>query len=435
MATFSAVERNLSRLLSPFPAVRSSLKALYQRFNFLLYRERGFRAWVHPAASLATPARMIGAGEPPSGTAEFFGYFDASPWSPDGRFYAVNQATDPATGTDIVLYDFERASRTVVATTAAATWQQGAMPRWLVDAGRHCLAFNTRNEGVLGTVLLCPQTQTRRFLSLPLQAVNGARHKFYSINYLRLHRNGTEYGYGIAAENLRADLADDEDGIWEVEVATGRPALIVSLRQLRSHAPNQELAQARQHEVNHVSVAPGGERLVFVHRYRGSSGQYSRLYLADHDGRNLQLLLDEGMVSHYTWLSPTVLLGWARTRAGGDRYYLLDVLARDVQPFPSPVANRYGDGHPSHHPGQGWIVTDSYPDRRRQQHLALMKPDASGYVEFGRFLLTPNFGGGNRVDLHPRWSPDGRKISIDAGHTGVRRNYVIDVGSLVESRD
>jgi Tol biopolymer transport system component len=38
-----------------------------------------------------------------------------------------------------------------------------------------------------------------------------------------------------------------------------------------------------------------------------------------------------------------------------------------------------------------------------------------------------------RCDLHPRWSPDGRWLSVDSAHTGVRRSYLVDVAALLAS--
>lgn len=51
-------------------------------------------------------------------------------------------------------------------------------------------------------------------------------------------------------------------------------------------------------------------------------------------------------------------------------------------------------------------------------------------AEIGRFLLPLGLNAASRVDLHPRWSRDGNSISIDAGFSGVRRNYLLDVSGL-----
>ena len=424
MSSYSPIERSVSRLLGRFPRLRAELKFLYQNLNYRLHREAGFTHVLADGCALATPSQLVGLPEPRPGIAEYFGYFDASPWSQDQRYYAVNQVAEHDRDAKIVLYDLRENSRTEIGSTPAWTWQQGAMLRWMTYRGDACLAFNAVKDDVLGTVFYSPQKGRLGFLSYPLQAVNEVYGLIYSINYLRLHANKTEYGYNLQVTNLSVNRAAEVDGIWAIDVDCGKARLIVSLSTLLQIMPRDEM-QHSVHEVNHLSVAPSGERLVFVHRYRGRSGQFSRLYVARHDGSELKLILDDDMVSHYTWLSERELLAWARTHRLGDRYYLVDIDTGEATPIHNDLVNRWGDGHPTFHAEMNLFVTDSYADRKRQQHL--LQLDGRGFqpVELARFLLPLKFQGNNRIDLHPRWSPDGSRVSVDAGFIGQRRNYVL----------
>lgn len=429
MAGFSPLERSIAQFLARFPGLKAKLKTVYQRGNYILHGEAGFKYSLADGLRLKTPSQLIGLPEPDSETAEFFGYFDASPWSPNGRHYVVHHVINDGPTADIIVYDLEKMARYRVGTTTTWTWQQGAMPRWIMYGGEACLAFNTINDGQIGTRLHSPVRGNIGFLSQPLQAVNETFGLLYSINYLRLSANKTEYGYDVSATNMPADLPMEEDGIWATHTASGGTELIVSLSTLLENSPRPEMEHS-VHEVNHISVAPGGKRFVFIHRYRGRSGQFSRLYLANYDGSNLALVLDDDMVSHYTWMSDLSLLVWARTHGHGDRYYMIDMETGEIEAVPADTANRWGDGHPTCHVRSNRIVTDSYPDRKRQQHLFELDIKTFEPRRLADFFLPVQFHGGRRIDLHPRWHPDGTRISVDAGYVGQRRNYILNLSTM-----
>ena len=52
-------------------------------------------------------------------------------------------------------------------------------------------------------------------------------------------------------------------------------------------------------------------------------------------------------------------------------------------------------------------------------------------VDIGKFYSPPELRNELRCDLHPRWSRDGLKVSIDSAHTGERQIYVLDVSAIV----
>jgi Tol biopolymer transport system component len=229
-------------------------------------------------------------------------------------------------------------------------------------------------------------------------------------------------------------MALDEDGLWKVDFETGNAELVLSLSQIRDHQPRPEM-EGGHHRVNHAMYSPEGDRLVFMHRWEGSKGQFSRLYVASSDGEALRLLMDNRMVSHYNWQDEDHLVVWGRTEEEGDRYYIVDVRDGSHRVLGKGIFDRYGDGHPSYSPDGRWIVTDTYPDKARQRHLLLFDTRAQTTVRVGRFFAPWAYDGRNRCDLHPRWSPDGNFISIDSAHEGVRKSYAIDVNEIVQSNE
>lgn len=424
MSRYSGWERKLAQMLDAFPSARRRAKWGYQRLSYLIHREPGFRYDIHEAASIEDVSRWGGFED--RDVPLFFGYYDKTPWSPDMQSLLMHRPVDGGK-VEVVALQRGGTRSNVLGTTPAWNWQQGAMAQWLSN---HTVVFNAVEDARLGSRIVDIQSGTARFVPWPVQTVHPGGREAVSLNYKRLHRLRPEYGYAPAVSNFAPDMPADRDGLWRVDLETGEAELMVSLAQLRAHQPRPEMEGA-DHKVNHAMYSPEGTRLVFMHRWLGADGKFSRLYVADADGTNRRLLLDDRMVSHYYWRDEEHLLAWARTEACGDRYYRIDVTEGTWEILGEGVLDRFGDGHPSYAPNRYWIVTDTYPDKARQRRLLLYNTRSGERIELGRFFAPWAFDGPDRCDLHPRWSPDGNYISIDSAHTGIRKSYILDVRNVV----
>jgi Tol biopolymer transport system component len=122
---------------------------------------------------------------------------------------------------------------------------------------------------------------------------------------------------------------------------------------------------------------------------------------------------------------------WGRTNESGDHFYLIDILSGETKIIGKDVLDTYGDGHCSFSQDGRWIVTDTYPDRARHQRLLLYDTRSGRCAILGRFFSPWGFTNSTRCDLHPRWSPDGKWISIDSAYEGLRRTYFVNVAAMV----
>lgn len=422
--SYGAAERQLARLLDRFPRARGLAKKAYQRINYLAFRKRGVSCELHPDVRLLTP--MQWAGHPDIDGEWFFGYYDKPPWSPDMSRALFHRPRGRQV--EIIAINRKSPGLETLATTTAWNAQQGSQTQWLPGAAGEAVIFNDFVDGRLGCRIVGAGGD-ERFIPWPVQAVHPGGRAFLSLNYKRLHRIRPEYGYSPPANNFTGDEPLDRDGLWRVDLDTGREELILSLESLARHASRTDMHGA-QHKVNHAIYSPSGARFVFMHRWVSPQGKFSRLYVADSNGDGLRLLLDERMVSHYHWRDDEHLVVWGRTAEVGDHYYLINVKTGRHEIVGEGVLDVWGDGHPSFSPDGQWIVTDTYPDRARMRQLMIFHPDSGKLIKAGRFLAPWAYDGAVRCDLHPRWSPDGRWISIDSAHEGLRRSYFIDVSEI-----
>lgn len=427
---YNRLERALARLLDSAPALRRLAKAGYQRANYLLHGRGAAALQLDSRVTIAAVPDVSGPQQG-GGSERFFGYFGMSPWSADQRFYLFHRwRARGERAVEICVHDRDQRQSRVLATSRAWNFQQGSLTQWLAGSAPYALAFND----VVDRRLVCRILTLdggERVVEWPIQALHPGAHEALSINYVRMAGMRSEYGYPVDVDNFASQMALDHDGIWKVDLASGAAVLIVSLQSLLGIQPRPEM-QGASHKVNHAVYSPSGRRFVFMHRWLGARGKFSRLYCVNSDGGELRLLLDHRMVSHYAWGDERTLLVWARTPDHGDRYYCLDVTSAELRTFWPGRLDRFGDGHPSLSPDGRWVITDSYPDRARLRRLLLCRAAAGEVIEVGTFRAPWRYDGAIRCDLHPRWSPDGRAVSIDSAHEGVRRTYVLDVSRLLQ---
>ena len=422
---YSSLEHKVARALDSFPFLKSLAKKTYQRINFLFYREKGFKYKLHPGVKM-TSVDDWGRGVKANGGL-FFGYYDKPPWSFDQHSMLLHRVTETNKAEIIEVRRKSSSELRLLGRTHTWNWQQGSMTQWI---SRNEVIFNTIVRGKLGAKVVDLERDETSFIPWPVQTAHPNGREMISLNYKRLHRIRPEYGYAPEVANFGPEMPFEDDGLWSVDIESKTADLMITLADLRDYQPRPEMKNA-DHKVNHAVYSPQGGRIVFMHRWVGNEGKFSRLYVSDSEGQKLRLLMDNRMVSHYNWRDEDHLIVWGRTQEHGDHYYLINVTDGTYEIIGKGILDKYGDGHPSYSPDGRWIVTDTYPDKARQRHLLIFDTKTEELIELGRFFAPWKFEGPCRCDLHPRWSPDGNLISIDSAHEGNRQSYVIDVRCLV----
>jgi Tol biopolymer transport system component len=92
------------------------------------------------------------------------------------------------------------------------------------------------------------------------------------------------------------------------------------------------------------------------------------------------------------------------------------------------------NGHCSYLPGNEWILNDTYAHQTdgRQQEMYLYHVPSNEIVPLGAFHAPDTYDGALRCDLHPRFSPDGKKVVFDSSHGGAgRQMYLLELDSIV----
>lgn len=362
----------------------------------------------------------------------FFGYYDKSPWNASQSKMLAHEAAfnDRAPGPDdsltvgfIHLADkrFEP-----LAETRAWNWQQGAMMQWHPADRERLFVHNDRRDGrFVGIVRDLSGAEIRAY-DRPIYALMPDGKTAHSINFARLATLRPGYGYAGLSDPFANEAHPCEDGLWQIDLASGESRLAVSLDTLARRDPKPSMADG-MHYLNHIQPSRNGRWIAFFHIWTvGERGWEVRLYVCRPDGTELRCVLDSGKVSHYDWQGDDAILVWANHPETGKPHFLHVTLDGAISVLGTETLKE--DGHCTFSPDGHWVLNDTYPDRFDMRTLMLVKWPEGTRIDIAR-LHSPKskWWGEIRCDLHPRWSPDGKQICIDSVHENTRQMFVIDV--------
>ncbi len=376
----------------------------------------------------------------------WFGYYDKLQFDPSQR-YLLGMEVDfehrSPTAEDrirIGMVDLGDNDRWIeLGESTAWGWQQGCMLQWLPGSATKII-WNDRSDDGKRYVsrILDVHSGEQQTIPSPIYAVSPDGRTAVTADFRRINDVRPGYGYVGLPDPHADELAPRGAGIDAIDLETGEVTPIISLAEIAqfgeipSPDPPNSNSQVK-HYFNHLLFNTDGSRFVFLHRWRYPDGsRKTRMLTANPDGSDVRVIDDNGMTSHFIWRDPQHLLAWSRQPSHGDAFYLfedapqgaVEVVGQEAMPR---------DGHCTYLPNRDWIVNDTYPDRDRYQTVYLYHVPSRRRIEVGRFLLPKAYTGEWRCDTHPRHSPDGTMLVIDAPTAEHGRQlHLLDIREIVE---
>ena len=360
----------------------------------------------------------------------FYGFHDKSPFSPDGsRLLAHHslvgdRSLRPGDAAEVGYFDgagwgqFNKLGQTI-----AWNWQLGSMLQW---CGNDQVAYNTLVAGQARAVLVSLDGQPQADWPYPVVHISPDRQFASSYDFFRVEAAMPGYGAVVQAPQLD-DARRNPFRIFRC--ADGVVTFEISLRGAAAVAPHPSMEGAF-HFFHHALFNPASQRSFFLHRWVDRHDRrWTRMFSVGVDGRDLYLFPMDEMVSHITWADDQHVFAYARMPGQGDGYYLIADRSGQATRHFAQVLN--SDGHPTYDPQRGIVITDTYPDRFRNQYLVLGRPASQQRVTLARTHLPMRFRRELQVDLHPRLHPRLAVACVDTGHTGTRALMTVDFSGLL----
>jgi hypothetical protein len=374
----------------------------------------------------------------------FFGYHDKTPFSLDNNrvlsMRAEVNGRDPhseCAPIELGIFELDDEMKPSqfkpLATTTTWCWQQGCMLQWDPLVAQNQFYFNDIVNLRYGSKLYSISEQKIiRELPFPIYAISPNGEQALTLNFARLGRLRPGYGYGLLPDNTSHDPAPAGDGLFLADLESGECKLIVDLATIANSVESEETSQ---HYINHPSFSPDGTSIIFYHIWTLPGVNQRKIHLIHYDVATtaIQTLEESRVPSHYAWQDDAHLL--VTTRDYHMKWHFTTYHVKTARRLDLDLAFQE-DGHPMFHPTNNiLIVSDSYPDKRRDQHLYVADISSGDIREVGAWYSPFGFRGQPRCDLHPRWDRRGEALIIDTPYSGRRQMVIILVNSAIRNRD
>ena len=372
----------------------------------------------------------------------WFGYYDKLQFDASSRFVLGMQvdfehrspkADDQI---EIGMVDLQKNDSWVkLGKSSAWCWQQGCMLQW-IPGSLNEIIWNDRKDGQFISRIMNVVTRKMRTLPHPVYSLSPDGKYAVAPDFRRINDVRPGYGYAGLTDPYADDPAPQNSGIVRIDLRSGKTDLVLSLADIArtGSIPNQKLGI--KHYFNHLLFSPNGKRFIALHRWRYPDGsRLTRAITANSDGSDVRIVCPNGYTSHFIWRDSKSILAQSRHWDGNDGWgnFLFEDVdgGGDVREIGRGVLDP--SGHISYLPGGQWILNDTYPKTPARIQTPHLYEVASGdRIDLAELHLPAVYTGEWRVDTHPRFSPNGMMVCVDAPVSGQGRQlHLIDISETV----
>ena len=359
----------------------------------------------------------------------FFGYYDLHPTQPGSKRHLCHRTSfmDRLPEADDVceLGYLEDGMFVKLAETTAWNFQQGAMLS-CHPTKKDTVFYNTLKDGNFVTAIHNYETGEITYADRPSATYSGDGRYSLSVNFGRIFDFRKGYGYAGAVDEYADVCVPEDDGVFYVDLETGKSRLIVSYRDLLKESGFKDNEKVL---VNHITLCPKADKYLMLVRAmrKDGKGWDTSMMVGDLSGK-VKTLLHRTYVSHYYWLSHDKIV--AHTTVDGDKsraLYTLDACTGEteaVRSFFFESGRPSSDIHCSLSPDGRYIIGDGYPKDGYRPILSIDLLTGKSKVILEAKSPDPAHPD-IRCDLHARFAFDAKFISFDTTADDGKREIAI----------
>ena len=322
------------------------------------------------------------------------------------------------------------------AETTAWNFQQGAMLQYHPYL-ENTVYYNVCEDGKFMTVTHNIATGEKKYADRATACISPDGKWGLAVNFGRIFAFRPGYGYAGFEDKYADTNAPEEDGVFLVDMESGRSKQIVTytaLQAISGFADDDKIL------INHITFNTTSDKFLMLVRCFPKAdrpGWTTSVIISDRDG-NIYPLLKNTYFSHYHWRNSDEFVAHCTVEGDRKSMYIINVVTgkweeHDMPYFRERLANnRNCDIHCCFSPDGKYIIGDGYY-AKADPYRHLMAYNVS--TKESRLMLSsfdddPDKWGDIRCDLHARFVWGGSHISFDTTCNGKREIALISADSL-----
>ncbi len=382
-------------------------------------------------------------------------YFDVTPFSPSQRYFAVTklpfQDHIPQLGdtAEICVIDLEKETIQTVYKTKTWGYQTGANVQW---GGSDRYVYT--NDLINGKAVMVEiDLESDAVTAFETSMYNVARDGSYAIGFPLELLNVTQQGYGMPSKetynppSLPAGMSKDQ-GVWRANLKTRKSELLYSIAHVASKVPEPMPKPDGTYYFWHSKYNRQVTRIMQILRciFPGFDGERERnpmVLTLSADGKEVFSLGQDPVWDypagggHANWHPDGEHI--IRNMKPDGKTLRVCQVKYDGSDFKVLSETFQSGGHPSIESSGRYVITDHRDtiDKDNQVISVILLDTVADKAEKICTLPTINTQGLKlitktmRLDGHPCWSRDYKKVSLQAAPEGKRQLFVLDLSQLI----
>ncbi|MEQ9289629.1 MAG: hypothetical protein RIG77_22060 [Cyclobacteriaceae bacterium] len=434
-------------------------------FQYPKRAKKGFKIKAYKPGRFLSPVQCV----TPDDGFYLHTFYDVCPLSPSQRYLVVTkfpyQQKTPMWGdeSEVCVIDLHNETIETVYKTKAWSFQLGTNVQWgstdrylytndIIDGKPVCIRIDLHSEEI--------------------KSYSGAKYDLspderYIVSPNLLTMNTHQYGYAVPDRIYgRPDVFTKDDmpneGLWKTDLESNETTLLADFSQFHDKVEEQDERAFYEKNINylfHSKINRQNTKIMQVFRAQvNNKGREASLFTMDTDGKNLIQCLTRnqwnqqarfgGAGNHPNWHpdGEHIVMNCVPTWLGY-KDMLFCQFKFDGSDFRILSEQHLGTGHPSVNADSTYLLSDAYPHQKyipspkgelpirlidlktdQEQMICSISTDVgNNWVR----SVKGETGSHYKLDPHPVWSRDYKKVVFNGSPEGRRQVYIADLSSIV----